>query len=705
MRLFLTVVVAFLLLLGGATDSARGEPALPTIPLNEVETFYNVSRAKSGEARFITEADVIAVMGNRAVLSDETMSIYTLNPPNAPDANWKAGERIRATCVVKANPCLPDEWAVTVLSHEDLYSVPAPDPAVLEVNDLNAGLADMREVITEGVITDVFRDRTNPLYIYLMLSSGEDDITLTIQDGSDEAFKSAFKLIDAAVRVKGLCVLGSNGAHRFIGRSIDLNSQADITVLQAGSSATLKPLPSTSRFPLMRQRQFPHRLSARGTLIAAWSPYHALFRTDDGRCLRLHLTLKGKMPAPGTRIEARGFLRVNTFFAGLYNVTCRKIDPLNQPEEEPLTLSPRKLIYDALGRSCINPSLDGRLLTFEGLVLDSLSTTPREARCVIEQDGVRIVVQLGDLEVPRTGSKIRVTGACRVTFEEYGKYLTRPVGIELITRRAEDIILLADPPYWTVPRLKYTLLFSALGIAALFLCCLYLRHLVERRGRALAQKELKLAAANLKSEERVRLAVELHDSIAQSILAVSLQLDTASLIAEKDPAAAKRQLELASRMLKACLKEIRACIWDLHNQTFEFADLNEAIISTVTPVMLGGDLHCAVKVPREKLTENLTHTILRILRELASNGVRHGKAKNVTIEGELTDDKLSFTVVDDGEGFDPETAPSSNEGHFGVQGIRERLRHYKGHLTLTSAKGKGTRAEIELILPKHSQIN
>ncbi len=705
MRFLVTLLAASLVLATCAADPTGEESALPVLRLDQVETYYNIHRQKTDDLRFITEADVVAVSGDRAVLSDDDTDVYTLNPSGSPNPNWKRGERVRAVCSVKPNPYAPDENCITVHSHTNLFAARAPKIVTLEIEDINAGFTDMREVITRGVITDVFRDKTNPLYIYLMLSSGENDITLTVQNPTDATFKKAFALIDSAVRVKGLCVLGSNGTHRFIGRSIDLASLDDIIVLKAATNVYAQPLPSTARFPLMRQRQFPHRLSTRGTIIAAWSPQNALFRTDDGRCLRLHLSARSRMPQPGKRVEVRGFLRVNTFFAGLYNATTRRIDAIEQPPEEPLTLPLRKLIYDNAGRVAINPTLDGRLITLEGVVLDSLSTTPHQARCVIEQEGERVVVQLGDLSIPKTGSKVRVTGACRVTFEEYGKYLTRPLSIEVVTRKAEDVVLLAGPPYWTAERLKYIVLFSILGICAFILLCISLARLAKRRGRELAQNELKLIAAALKADERSRLGVELHDSIAQSVLAVTLQLDTVTLLTESDPPAAKKQLTVASRMLKACLKDIRTCIWDLHNQTFETEDMNEAIVKTLTPALSGAELHCDFQVPRERLSDNLTHAILCIMRELAANGVRHGKARNITIVGSLAGDKLTFTVTDDGEGFTPESAPGSAEGHFGIQGIRERLRHFQGTLVLTSAPGQGTHSVIELTLPQPQITN
>ena len=100
------------------------------------------------------------------------------------------------------------------------------------------------------------------------------------------------------------------------------------------------------------------------------------------------------------------------------------------------------------------------------------------------------------------------------------------------------------------------------------------------------------------------------------------------------------------------------------------------------------------------LTDNLTHALLRIIRELTLNAVRHGKAKNISIKGALKKRHLTFTIADDGVGFVPAKAPGIAQGHFGLQGVRERLRHFNGHLAVKSSPGKGTQMTVDLDLPE-----
>lgn len=117
-----------------------------------------------------------------------------------------------------------------------------------------------------------------------------------------------------------------------------------------------------------------------------------------------------------------------------------------------------------------------------------------------------------------------------------------------------------------------------------------------------------------------------------------------------------------------------------------------------------GDVRLAVRfsVPRLNLTDNTAHAILRIIRELAMNAIRHGKATTLRIAGSIEDRKLLFSVADNGCGFDPESTPGVRDGHFGLTGIRERIRHMNGTIRIKSSAEHGTKVSISINLPKEN---
>ena len=80
------------------------------------------------------------------------------------------------------------------------------------------------------------------------------------------------------------------------------------------------------------------------------------------------------------------------------------------------------------------------------------------------------------------------------------------------------------------------------------------------------------------------------------------------------------------------------------------------------------------------------------------NAIRHGGATTVKVAGERHDDTISFSVKDNGRGFDPEAAPGPEKGHFGLLGIRERLKEFGGEMSIESKPGHGTHITIRLAI-------
>ena len=127
--------------------------------------------------------------------------------------------------------------------------------------------------------------------------------------------------------------------------------------------------------------------------------------------------------------------------------------------------------------------------------------------------------------------------------------------------------------------------------------------------------------------------------------------------------------------------------------------MTEAVLRTLTPHVGSAKLAVRFNVPREHLSEATAHAVLRIVRELAVNAVKHGHAGNIKIAGEYHDDVISFSVLDDGRGFDPSAAPGPAQGHFGLQGVRERLNDFNGTIRCDSEPGCGAKFTVVLHTP------
>ena len=206
-------------------------------------------------------------------------------------------------------------------------------------------------------------------------------------------------------------------------------------------------------------------------------------------------------------------------------------------------------------------------------------------------------------------------------------------------------------------------------------------------------------------DERTRLAAELHDYLAQNLTAISYRLAAAERSRTMEPDALTRHLAAATRMLGSCRTELRRCLWDLRSDALDEPDFATAIRKSAETVANDADVSISWNIARTKISDSTAHTILSVTRELVSNAVRPGKARHVRISGELEDGVLRFSVTDDGGGFDPASANGSADGHFGLDGIRERLRRYNGGLDIESSAGKGTEISIcmQLTGEKHEK--
>ena len=179
-----------------------------------------------------------------------------------------------------------------------------------------------------------------------------------------------------------------------------------------------------------------------------------------------------------------------------------------------------------------------------------------------------------------------------------------------------------------------------------------------------------------------------------------MEIDTALRGDEPLPSAAAQHMGRALRTIDSCRGELRNCLWDLRSQALEEEDMNKAIRLTLSQTIGKANLSVRFNVPRSRFTDNTAHTLLRIIRELAANAVRHGHATEIKVAGSIENDVLKFSVRDNGCGFDPDACPGVLDGHFGLQGVRERVASFEGSIRIESAPGKGTRVSVSINTPQ-----
>jgi NarL family two-component system sensor histidine kinase LiaS len=273
--------------------------------------------------------------------------------------------------------------------------------------------------------------------------------------------------------------------------------------------------------------------------------------------------------------------------------------------------------------------------------------------------------------------------------------------LTLIVREKNDIAVISHPPWLTSSR--FIIIISTMaGILVLFLIWnTSLRILVERRGRELARKQIEATNARFKTIERTRLATELHDSVVQNLTGAAMEIRAAqAALQEKDKDSAPH-LDIALKTINSSRAELRNCIWDLRNEALEKNDIEESVRITLQPHLLESQLQIRFNVARRKIPDNAFHNILCIIRELVVNAVRHGQAKKIKVVGALDKDHLIFSVSDNGVGFDPNNRPGMEQGHFGLEGVMERVKGLDGSIDIISAPNNGT--SITMQIPIHQE--
>lgn len=206
------------------------------------------------------------------------------------------------------------------------------------------------------------------------------------------------------------------------------------------------------------------------------------------------------------------------------------------------------------------------------------------------------------------------------------------------------------------------------------------------------------------AEERNRLAREIHDTLAQGLAAIAMQLETADALLDDTAASASAAAERAQAavqhalaLARANLEEARRSVLDLRAAPLEGKTLREALTELLDDFShrhkIAARLECSGA--HHPLTARAEVCLYRVAQEALANAARHSGARHVTLRLFVLPDRAEITVDDDGAGFDPsQPAPE----RYGLIGLNERARLLGGALEVQSALGAGTRLRVSVPL-------
>jgi PAS domain S-box-containing protein len=213
----------------------------------------------------------------------------------------------------------------------------------------------------------------------------------------------------------------------------------------------------------------------------------------------------------------------------------------------------------------------------------------------------------------------------------------------------------------------------------------------------LYQREAELALASHQrviTEERQRLARELHDSVSQALYGISLGVNTALTLLDVDRNKVLEALDYSLAQTRAALTEMRALIFALRPEALATEGVVAALSKATAALIASRNVEIELSLCDEPdVSLEVKEVLYRIAQEALQNAVKHARCSRLHVSLTRERDRLSLEVHDNGVGFDPQ---AQYPGHLGLKSMRERAVSVGGRLDITSASGHGTQIRVRI---------
>lgn len=196
------------------------------------------------------------------------------------------------------------------------------------------------------------------------------------------------------------------------------------------------------------------------------------------------------------------------------------------------------------------------------------------------------------------------------------------------------------------------------------------------------------------SQERNRLARELHDSVSQQLFAASMMMSAINESKKEEASPVEtKQLKMVEEMIHQSQLEMRALLLHLRPVALKGKTLKEGIQELLVELSNKVPMEVDWKVEEIALDKGIEDHLFRILQESVSNTLRHSKASSLEVLLIKRDSLVILRVMDDGIGFDSEIEKT---GSYGLQNMQERALEIGGSFKIVSVPNKGTRLEVKV---------
>ena len=191
--------------------------------------------------------------------------------------------------------------------------------------------------------------------------------------------------------------------------------------------------------------------------------------------------------------------------------------------------------------------------------------------------------------------------------------------------------------------------------------------------------------------ERNRLARDFHDTLAQQLTGLRLQIE-AGMRNLHQPEKAQLRLQKAYDLALAALHDLRRSVWNLSAPAIDGRVLSDVLAELVDTFHQRTNIQSQYSHDGQELTlpSDVAIQVLRVVNEALSNVEKHAQAKHVAIRSTVAAGQLQITVSDDGQGFELAAVQQTASGGFGLTSMRERTQLIQGSLSIQSQPSAGT---------------
>jgi len=629
---------------------------------------------------------LLSCPGGDFIIQDNTDAVYVTLSHHAastllgnPQVKIDVGSLVEVTGKATVGDFAPVILVNDIADLHVIGTAPLPAPLPLTAEAAQTGLLDAHRVVAEGVVRKVRARHNSDKREFLEMVFENSRLIVMINSIDDDLHA----LVDARIRITGICSGIWNNQRQITAPYLTVNNCNDITVLRAApADPFVLPIRSVADIMRYRPQDAPgHRIHISGTVLHAMADGRVfVFDGESTVCAECASCATLQV---GDVCDIAGFPGMKERAPFLEDaVLCV------QSHHAPLpTASPRE------AATLLQLGKDYELVQMDATLLETQRTT----------DGTALLLQSGDSLFKATfsnpdstvfspalqpGTLLSVSGLVLFSFPSPTVQKFQPNGFSLLLRSLADVRVIRKPSWWTPARLL-----GILGVvSALVLVLTLWNHFL--RTRAKAQQEIISIQTRREatSEERARLARELHDTLEQEFVGMTRQTEALEHSGPLSPQATSN-LEVLRQMLQLSRDNARRTVWDLRDPVLLDGGLESAIRTALPRIVLAKPVELKIHAsidPSASIPPQIQVNVLRLAQEAVTNAVKHSGARTIEVRLTHHDGTLDLSVTDDGHGEETSDTPLMvAAGHFGIIGMRERCEKLGGHFEFHSQPAGG----------------